>query len=266
MAPRPPVEELTSQQAMQELARLAEAIAAANLAYHQADAPRISDADYDALKRRNAAIEAAFPELKRPDSPSEQVGAAPSGDLLQGPPRGPDAQPRERLRRGGRPRVRHPHPPLPEPARGRGPRLHRRAEDRRPLAVAALRGRPPRRRRHPRRRRDRRERHRERPHHPRHPRPARRRARGPRGPRRMLHEPRRLRGAERPPGARPAPAPSPTRATPPPARCASSTRASPPPARCTSSPTPGARSPSRWPTPSPPPSPASPPSASRPTR
>jgi len=73
-----PVEELTPQQAMEELARLAEAIAQANLAYHQADAPEISDADYDALKRRNAAIEAAFPALKRPDSPSEQVGASPS--------------------------------------------------------------------------------------------------------------------------------------------------------------------------------------------
>ncbi len=78
MAPRPPVEELSPQQAMEELAGLAEALAAANLAYHQADAPRISDAEYDALKRRNAAIEAAFPELKLPDSPSEQVGAAPS--------------------------------------------------------------------------------------------------------------------------------------------------------------------------------------------
>jgi len=78
MATRPPVEELSPQEAMEELARLAEAIDAANLAYHQADAPSISDAEYDALKRRNAAIEAAFPELKRPDSPSEQVGAAPS--------------------------------------------------------------------------------------------------------------------------------------------------------------------------------------------
>ena len=63
---------------MEELAALAAALAAANRAYHQADAPEISDAEYDALKRRNAAIEARFPELKRPDSPSEQVGAAPS--------------------------------------------------------------------------------------------------------------------------------------------------------------------------------------------
>jgi DNA ligase (NAD+) len=73
-----PVEDLSPQEAREELAALAEAIAEANLAYHQADAPRISDAEYDALKRRNAAIEAAFPELKRPDSPTEQVGAAPA--------------------------------------------------------------------------------------------------------------------------------------------------------------------------------------------
>ena len=78
MTERPPVEELSPQEAMEELAALAGALAEANRAYHQADAPEISDAEYDALKRRNAAIEARFPELKRPDSPSEQVGAAPS--------------------------------------------------------------------------------------------------------------------------------------------------------------------------------------------
>ena len=176
------------------------AIAAANLAYHQADAPEITDADYDALKRRNAAIEARFPELKRPDSPSEQVGAAPSEGFAKVRHARPLLQPRERLRRGRRRRVRRPRPPLPEPRRRRPARLHRRAEDRRPVAVAALRGRPPRHRRHPRRRRDRRERHAERPHHRRHPRTARRRARRPRGARRGLHEPRRLRRAERPPG------------------------------------------------------------------
>ncbi|KNG95570.1 NAD-dependent DNA ligase LigA [Pseudaestuariivita atlantica] len=58
-----------------ELARLAEALGAANLAYHRDDAPDISDAEYDRLKRRNAAIEAAFPDLKRSDSPTDQVGA-----------------------------------------------------------------------------------------------------------------------------------------------------------------------------------------------
>ncbi|WP_410001057.1 NAD-dependent DNA ligase LigA [Tateyamaria omphalii] len=66
---------LTEQQAKAELARLADALAKANLAYHTDDAPEISDADYDSLKRRNAEIEARFPDLKRDDSPSDQVGA-----------------------------------------------------------------------------------------------------------------------------------------------------------------------------------------------
>ena len=70
------VEVMTGAEAAAELARLAGLIAAANRAYHTLDAPEISDADYDALKRRNAAIEARFPGLKRADSPSQQVGAA----------------------------------------------------------------------------------------------------------------------------------------------------------------------------------------------
>jgi DNA ligase (NAD+) len=70
------VEALAPDEAAAELARLAGEIAAANLAYHTLDAPELSDADYDALKRRNAAIEARFPTLKRADSPSDQVGAA----------------------------------------------------------------------------------------------------------------------------------------------------------------------------------------------
>ena len=69
------VEALTKAQAETELARLAEVLRAANTAYHTEDAPEISDAEYDALKRRNAEIEARFPNLKRADSPSEQVGA-----------------------------------------------------------------------------------------------------------------------------------------------------------------------------------------------
>ncbi|MFG6500313.1 NAD-dependent DNA ligase LigA [Sulfitobacter sp. 1A13191] len=69
------VEALTKAQAETELARLAEVLSAANTAYHTEDAPEISDAEYDALKRRNAEIEARFPNLKRADSPSEQVGA-----------------------------------------------------------------------------------------------------------------------------------------------------------------------------------------------
>ena len=61
-----------------ELARLADLLAGADRAYHAEDAPVMSDADYDALKRRNRDIEARFPELKRPDSPSDSVGAAPA--------------------------------------------------------------------------------------------------------------------------------------------------------------------------------------------
>lgn len=72
-----PIETMTEAEAAQELARLAGLLAQANLAYHTQDAPEISDADYDALKQRNAAIEARFPHLKRADSPSEQVGARP---------------------------------------------------------------------------------------------------------------------------------------------------------------------------------------------
>jgi len=66
---------LNEEQAREELARLADLIGAANIAYHQSDAPQISDAKYDALKRRNSEIEGRFPHLKRSDSPSDQVGA-----------------------------------------------------------------------------------------------------------------------------------------------------------------------------------------------
>lgn len=71
-----PVEHLTMEDAAAELAVLAERLAAANTAYHTLDAPEISDAEYDSLKRRNAAIEARFPELKLAASPSDQVGGA----------------------------------------------------------------------------------------------------------------------------------------------------------------------------------------------
>lgn len=67
---------MTRAQARTELARLANSLGFANTAYHTKDAPEISDADFDALKRRNTAIEAAFPDLKRDDSPSDMVGAA----------------------------------------------------------------------------------------------------------------------------------------------------------------------------------------------
>ncbi len=69
------INKLTTDQATAELARLADVLGRANAAYHTDDAPDIDDATYDALKRRNTAIEARFPDLKRDDSPTDQVGA-----------------------------------------------------------------------------------------------------------------------------------------------------------------------------------------------
>lgn len=71
----------TDLEAASELARLADEIAHHNRLYHGDDAPEISDAEYDALSRRNAAIEAAFPHLIRPNSPSRLVGSTPAGHL-----------------------------------------------------------------------------------------------------------------------------------------------------------------------------------------
>jgi len=69
---------LSEPEARTRLKDLATAIARADDAYHRQDAPDLSDADYDALKRENAALEARFPHLKRADSPSDRVGAAPA--------------------------------------------------------------------------------------------------------------------------------------------------------------------------------------------
>jgi len=70
---------LTEAQAKAELKRLATEIAAHDKRYYQEDAPTVTDAEYDALRQRNAAIEARFPDLVRTDSPSKRVGAAPTG-------------------------------------------------------------------------------------------------------------------------------------------------------------------------------------------
>ncbi|MEL6919767.1 MAG: NAD-dependent DNA ligase LigA [Pseudomonadota bacterium] len=71
-----PVEQLSEVQAASELSHLAAELARHDEAYHTQDAPIVDDAIYDALKRRNADIEARFPHLKRVDSPSEKVGSA----------------------------------------------------------------------------------------------------------------------------------------------------------------------------------------------
>ena len=77
--PQPrPVDELSASEAASELAHLAEEIARHDRLYYQSDAPEISDAEYDDLRRRNDAIEARFPALIRADSPSHRVGAAAS--------------------------------------------------------------------------------------------------------------------------------------------------------------------------------------------
>ncbi|WP_288016336.1 NAD-dependent DNA ligase LigA [Blastomonas sp.] len=70
------VSALSEAEAAIELQRLAKKIAHHNRLYHAEDSPEISDADYDALVRRNNELEAAFPHLIRADSPSRMVGAA----------------------------------------------------------------------------------------------------------------------------------------------------------------------------------------------
>jgi len=73
-----PVKDLSPEEAASELERLAGLVASADEAYYQNDAPIMSDAEYDSLIRRNLLIEKKFPKLKRADSPSTRVGAAPS--------------------------------------------------------------------------------------------------------------------------------------------------------------------------------------------
>ena len=76
-------EPLSEAEAANRLMRLAKEIARHDRLYHDADAPEISDADYDALVRENRELEARFPQLVRTDSPSKRLGAAPTSALAK---------------------------------------------------------------------------------------------------------------------------------------------------------------------------------------
>jgi DNA ligase (NAD+) len=73
-----PVDKLSPKEAAAELERLAQDIAQNDKLYYREDAPKLTDAEYDKLRQRNAAIEARFPDLVREDSPSMRVGSAPA--------------------------------------------------------------------------------------------------------------------------------------------------------------------------------------------
>src|ERR1700744_5620502 len=73
------VADLTKAQAKVEHMRLALEIEGHDKAYYQDDAPKVTDAEYDAVRQRFNAIEKRFPELVSAESPSQKVGAAPSG-------------------------------------------------------------------------------------------------------------------------------------------------------------------------------------------
>ena len=77
------ITDLTPLEASAELAFLSAELARHDALYHGKDAPEISDADYDALKKRNEALEAAFPDLVKADSASRRVGAAPAAGFSQ---------------------------------------------------------------------------------------------------------------------------------------------------------------------------------------
>ena len=93
------VEQLTEAEAKKELERLAKEIAGHDRRYYQDDAPTVTDAEYDALRRRNNEIEARFPELIRADSPSQQGRRKARRALREGAPCAADAVARQRLHR-----------------------------------------------------------------------------------------------------------------------------------------------------------------------
>src|ERR1700733_9046267 len=75
----PGIDTLSKAQAKVEHKRLALELERHDKAYYQDDAPKVTDAEYDALRQRFNAVEKRFPELVTSDSPSQKIGAAPSG-------------------------------------------------------------------------------------------------------------------------------------------------------------------------------------------
>lgn len=85
MSDHKPIDTLDEAEATAELERLAAEIARHDRAYHEQDAPEITDAEYDALRARNNAIEARFPDLIRQDSPNRRVGAPAASGFAKAP-------------------------------------------------------------------------------------------------------------------------------------------------------------------------------------
>ena len=135
------VEKLTAAQAKAEHARLEAEIRGHDERYYQHDAPTVSDAEYDALRRRYQEIEASFPELRSADSLTLKSRRGTVAAFRQGASRGADAVARQCVQRAGCRRFRRSHPALSAAQRRRTDHLQRRAEDRRAVDVAALRGR-----------------------------------------------------------------------------------------------------------------------------
>ena len=112
-----PVGKLTVKEAEREHSRLEGEIKQHDKRYYQKDAPTVSDAEYDALRRRYEAIEARFPELRTFESLSLRVGAAPSARFAKVRHAVPMLSLDNAFARRGRRRFRRPHPPLPATCR-----------------------------------------------------------------------------------------------------------------------------------------------------